>query len=184
VHILAVVGRVAAFCVAVLAFYMAFFMYEDEQGRWQNQLDLLWTSIYDRSNKTHSTTTALFNKLGETLSSVLNLMFGAKLLSLISICTSIILSIAGATLVALALISLFLWHDATAANMLLILPVVTVVITIASGHFRHNVRVAVSLTMLVLVLGAFVWMLSIFVIPMTGAVRYREIVEVMTLEHF
>lgn len=103
-HIQAIIGRVAAGCVAALAFYMAFFMYEDEQGRWQSRIENLWISIYDRAKTTNSTTIALLNKLSAVLTAMLDLLFGRKLFSIRSVVTSISLALLASSLLAIPML--------------------------------------------------------------------------------
>jgi hypothetical protein len=93
-HVLIIASRVVAGIVGVVAFYLAFFLYENEEGIWQNRLENLWIGISDRAKMTHSTATALFNKLAETFTDYSNRLFGKKLLSLQSIGTSTTLSMA------------------------------------------------------------------------------------------
>lgn len=78
----------------MLAFYMAFFLYEDEQGRWQNRLDAFWISIHDRALVVGSTTTALWNRVSESILELTNKLFGGKLLSYRPVIASINISIA------------------------------------------------------------------------------------------
>jgi hypothetical protein len=92
VHVLAIIGRVAAGCVAALAFYMAFFMYEDEQGRWQNRLNEFWVRVDDRAKITGRTSTALWNKISELVVNFLNKTFGKRLFSARSVIASVNLS--------------------------------------------------------------------------------------------
>ena len=84
-HVLAIIGRVVAGCVAALAFYMAFFLYEDEEGVWQNRLNKLWMALDDRAKLTNSKATALFNKIAEIQNNAYRRVFGARLLSAQSI---------------------------------------------------------------------------------------------------
>ena len=51
-HALIIVSRVVAGLVGALAFYLAFFLYEDEDGVWQNRVDNLWRSVYRRAQGT------------------------------------------------------------------------------------------------------------------------------------
>jgi hypothetical protein len=89
-------GRLVAGVVACVCFYTAFFMYEDEQGLWQNRLEELWTSIDDRCKVTHSKAVALFNKIGQKSKELSTHLFGHRLFSLQAIVTSINLSTFGA----------------------------------------------------------------------------------------
>ncbi len=66
-YALFVVSRITAGLLAALAFYFAFFLHEDEEGVWQNRIENLWMAVYDRAKVTDSTTTALFNKVSESV---------------------------------------------------------------------------------------------------------------------
>jgi hypothetical protein len=72
-------GLVIAGCSA---FYAAFFMYEDEEGRWQNRIDNLWISIDDRARQIGSRPAALFSKVAEAVTTCLDRVFGRKLFSM------------------------------------------------------------------------------------------------------
>jgi hypothetical protein len=80
-HALMIASRVLAGIVGAIAFYFAFFLYEDEEGAWQNRIENLWSRVYDRAKVTDSTTLALFNKIAETLNEVFNHAFGKRLIS-------------------------------------------------------------------------------------------------------
>jgi hypothetical protein len=111
VHILVIVGRVIAGCVSVLAFYMAFFLYEDQEGRWQNRLDGFWVSVHDRARVTQSSTVALFNRIADIVRRALVWLFGEKLFSVRAVCMSICIS-AGVALLGSGLFVFFgLLHD-------------------------------------------------------------------------
>jgi hypothetical protein len=51
-HALILVSRVVAGIVGGVAFYFALFLYEDEEGLWQNRIEKLWASVYDRAKIT------------------------------------------------------------------------------------------------------------------------------------
>jgi hypothetical protein len=97
-HALILVSRIVAGVVAALAFYFAFFLYEDEEGVWQNRIENLWAAVYDRAKITDSTSTALFNKIGETLDKVFNRLFGRRLISFHALAVSVNMSLAGSAL--------------------------------------------------------------------------------------
>jgi hypothetical protein len=90
----ALVARVLAFAVGVLAFYLAFFLYEDEDGVWQSRIDNFWVAVDERARVVDSVTTALFNKIGQTLKGVFDGAFGKKLLSIRAFAISANLSLA------------------------------------------------------------------------------------------
>jgi hypothetical protein len=95
IYAAAIAGRVLAGLIGCVCFYLAFFLYEDEQGLWQNRIENLWISIYDRANATDSTSTALFNKIGGLLKKGLNFIYGQRLLSVRAVISSINLSLFG-----------------------------------------------------------------------------------------
>ena len=65
----------------MLAFYMSFLMYEDEEGVWQNRLEELWIIIDEQKKAAEGTTTALFNRIGDILRKAFDHLFGTRLLS-------------------------------------------------------------------------------------------------------
>ncbi|MEG9437408.1 hypothetical protein JAO29_14725 [Edaphobacter sp. HDX4] len=81
-------SRIAAGIIGAFAFYMAFFLYEDERGLWQNRLENLWMAVYDRAKCTDSTATALFNKLGQILQGAFTWALGKRLFTFRSIIVS------------------------------------------------------------------------------------------------
>jgi hypothetical protein len=92
-HVLILASRVMAGIVGGIAFYFAFFLYENEEGIWQNRIENLWSSVYDRAKVTDSTTLALFNKIAETLNEVFNHAFGKRLISVRAFINSFNLSL-------------------------------------------------------------------------------------------
>jgi hypothetical protein len=94
-HALILASRVVAGIVGALAFYFAFFLYEDEEGIWRNRIENLWVSVYDRAKVTDSNTTALFNQIGQTVIRWSNHLFGKKMFSLRAVVGSVNLSLAG-----------------------------------------------------------------------------------------
>jgi hypothetical protein len=97
-HALVLASRILAGIVAGISFYFAFFLYEDEEGVWQNRIENLWVSIYDRAKITESTSAALFNKFGDTLRKWFNYLFGKRLLSFRAFITSFNLSQIGSSI--------------------------------------------------------------------------------------
>ncbi|HEV2946371.1 MAG TPA: hypothetical protein VGX70_03275, partial [Gemmataceae bacterium] len=74
--------RSLAVCVGVLAYYAAFFMYEDEEGRWQNRIEELWVAINDKERLTGgSQASAFFNKVADVATKAFNRLLGRRLLS-------------------------------------------------------------------------------------------------------
>lgn len=100
----ALTGARCVACIAgFIAFYVAFFMYEDEEGNWQNRLEALWVSIDDRARVTDSKFTALINKSANTLLQLSNRIFGKRLFSLQMVSVSANLSVALSLLALMAL---------------------------------------------------------------------------------
>lgn len=102
-HAASWVGRISAFAVACLSFYLAFFLYENEEGAWQNRIDDLWISIDDRAKITNSFSTAFFNRVAHILLVASSVIFGKRLVSIQMVAVSTNLSIAGAGLIVLIL---------------------------------------------------------------------------------
>ena len=46
--------RGAAVLAGVLAYYVAFFIYEDEEGKWQSRIENVWVSIHDKAKESGS----------------------------------------------------------------------------------------------------------------------------------
>src|SRR5258708_14664775 len=92
--------RVLAAIIGSLAFYVRLFMYEDEEGKWQNRIDKLWVAIDDRAKLTGSKTSALFNKVAAVVTRAFDGIFGRKLLSFQFIGVSSCYSLAGLWLLA------------------------------------------------------------------------------------
>jgi hypothetical protein len=80
-----VISRILAIVVALIALYLALFMFEDEEGKWQNSIDELWIAIDDRAKKIGNRTTAIFNKVAGVVTVGLDRLFGRRLFSVRSI---------------------------------------------------------------------------------------------------
>lgn len=100
--------RVLAVPTGLLAYYIAFFMFEDQEGRWQNRIENLWIAVNDREQLSGGKTSALFNAVAGVVTRVLNRIFGRKLVSFQFVGVSLSYSVAamcffvGLCLVALA----------------------------------------------------------------------------------
>ena len=92
------IGRSLAFAVACISFYLAFFLYENEEGALRNRIDDLWIAVDERAKVTNSHSTALFNKIAQTLVSASVAIFGEALVSIRMFAVSTNLSLAGAGL--------------------------------------------------------------------------------------
>jgi len=88
--------RTAAALVGVFCFYLAFGMYEDEEGHWQNRIDGFWVAVDDRARQTNSKTVATLNKLAGLVQRILNRSFGERLFSFRAIIASMTVSISTA----------------------------------------------------------------------------------------
>jgi hypothetical protein len=92
--------QVLAAIVGTLAFYLRLFMYEDEEGKWQNRIVKLWVDIDDRAKLTGSKTSALVNSIATIVTRAFDRSFGRKLLSFQFIGVSSCYSLAGSWLLA------------------------------------------------------------------------------------
>ena len=93
-----VAGRSLALAVACISFYLAFFLYEDEEGALRNRIDDLWIAVDERAKVTDSRSTALFNKIAQKLVAASVAVFGEALVSVRMFAVSTNLSLAGAGL--------------------------------------------------------------------------------------
>lgn len=78
--------------VAGCAFYLAFFLYRTEQGRLENTMVGLWVWIDDRAKQTGQRSTALMNRIGASLTTFYDRLFGPRLLSVHMLSVSVNLS--------------------------------------------------------------------------------------------
>jgi hypothetical protein len=92
---LVAVLRFLAIPVGILSFYTAFFMYEDEEGEWQNRIEKLWVAINDEAKIAGSPTSAFFNKVSVVVTRGFDRIFGSRLFSLQSVGVSTSYSLAG-----------------------------------------------------------------------------------------
>jgi hypothetical protein len=95
VHILL---RILAGIAGALLLYVAFFLYEDEEARLQNRLEEIWHKIDALQSQAMSKEVAFFQGVTRTASSILDDLFGRKLVSSQSICVSFIFSMASLAL--------------------------------------------------------------------------------------
>jgi hypothetical protein len=86
--------KVGSAALGWTAIYFALFLYENEEGVWQNRLDTLWISIHDRARASESLTTSVIRRFAQLLTMLSNRVFGERLLSVQTFCSSINLSIA------------------------------------------------------------------------------------------
>jgi hypothetical protein len=90
--------RVVAFLLGVFGLYLTCFLFEGEEGRWQNRLETLWISIDDRARMTDSRFTAVVSRVAQVLVKGYNRMFGEHLISFQAVGVSISSSLAFAML--------------------------------------------------------------------------------------
>jgi hypothetical protein len=87
--------RYLAALIGILAYYVAFFMYEDQEGELQNRIEKLWMAVYDKAKLTGSRTIGLFNAVAEVVTRGFDRVFGRKLFSFQSVGVSTSYSFAG-----------------------------------------------------------------------------------------
>jgi hypothetical protein len=75
------IGRIIVIAVALSFIYMAFFLYEDQEGKYQNRLEELWVQIDDLSRTALSRHTAFLKKNIGFFAWGLDYLFGKKLFS-------------------------------------------------------------------------------------------------------
>jgi hypothetical protein len=74
--------RFVAVSIGVLSYYVAFFMYEDEEGKWQDRIERLSAAINARARLTGtSKTSAFFDKIAAIATRGFNRVFGPRLFS-------------------------------------------------------------------------------------------------------
>lgn len=86
--------RILAIPIGLLAYCIAFLMFEDEEGEWQNRLESLWIAVNDREKLSGGKTSALFSTVADVLTRALNRLLGRKLLSFQVISVSLSSSLA------------------------------------------------------------------------------------------
>ena len=165
-HALLLAARILVGIVGAIAFYFAFFLYEDEEGAYQNRIEALWITINDRAEITNSTSVAIFNRIGEVFRRVFSHLFGTRLLSLQSVLVSINLSITfslwGSGLQ--AVYAVFVEHDEVAvAGIALATPgfiFLFFAFLATKSQNPHVVQASAVLTTLTLIIGClFIWAL-------------------------
>jgi hypothetical protein len=88
------VGRAAAFVVALWLLYIAAFMYENEEGRLQNRLESAWIRLDDLRQKALSRHLSVTLAVTRHFNQLLDHLFGKRLLSTRALVVSAALSIA------------------------------------------------------------------------------------------
>ena len=85
--------RVCIGLAGVAALYSAYFLYEDEAGRFQNRIEEFWVSIDERRRKGESL--ALPNKVASLTNNMLNRILGTRLFSFRMVAITVCYSLAG-----------------------------------------------------------------------------------------
>src|SRR6266403_3251087 len=106
---LVTVLRILAASVGSLALYIRLFMYEDEEGKWQNRIDNLWIGIHDRERTAGSKTSALFNRVSIVVNRLFDRIFGPRLFSLRAVGASTCYSLAGLCFSGFVAFGILLW---------------------------------------------------------------------------
>src|SRR5437660_12566039 len=79
--------------VGIFVVYVAIFLYEDEEGRYQNKLEEWWIRVRYSREKALSTATEIFAFTSQAASRIFDDVFGARLFSFrvagISVCLSL-----------------------------------------------------------------------------------------------
>jgi tetratricopeptide (TPR) repeat protein len=156
--------RVVCFMVGCVALYVAAFMYETEQGKWQNRLEELWIKISDRASLIDSKTIALFNVVAATDTAILNRFYGKKLFSFRMVGLSTITSLAAAFLFAV-LLDVILPRRINPSPLpvsitRILLLAAAGLILLALPALKTTSRAAVALTLLPIVFFISFWILS------------------------
>jgi len=76
------IAKTASLLFGSLLLYIAFFMYEDEQGKLQNRIENIWIAVNDKQKASADKATVLFNKVADVVRRVLNRILGTKLISI------------------------------------------------------------------------------------------------------
>jgi hypothetical protein len=158
--------RLCAFILGCIAFYLAFFLYEDDQGKLQNRIENLWVSVHDRARETDSLFVALINKSTRAVVSVSNVFFGKKLFSVQMVSVSM-----NASMLLILLTSfLMMIADATSSpdkrQLIFFTPFTLVVAACLFCAIRFAQRSLVYLTLVPVL--AFMVSLSVSTTPLAG----------------
>lgn len=138
-----------------LAYYLAFFMYEDEEGVLHNRIERLWIAISDRALQTGSQSVALFTKVADVVTDVYNRIYGHHLLSLRMIGSSTSYSL-GFLIIFIGLLGLFDEQQSVLNGELqYVIPAlagICIISAILPSAFPSRWSVAISLLPLILIL--------------------------------
>lgn len=101
--------KAVVFLVGAMAFYLSLFLKESQEGSLQNRIEGWWIAVDDRQKYTRNRATALFNKVGETVTHAFDRILGPKLVSVQMIGVSSSYALAGFFLTAGSLFAAFLY---------------------------------------------------------------------------
>jgi hypothetical protein len=93
VHYGLIAARVCVAMLGAILLYLAFFLYEDEAGRYQNRLEQLWIQIDDVSHTALARHTAFLKKTIGLLRFGLDSLFGKRLISVRSVAVTLAYSV-------------------------------------------------------------------------------------------
>ena len=99
--------RLAAALAAIATFYVAWFVYEDEERRLQNKIETWWLQFDDIHSKMVSRQAAFVIIVAQRASDILDRMFGQALFAKDSIATAVCLAIGGWYFFSEVLLALF-----------------------------------------------------------------------------
>ncbi len=95
--------RLAAACAAVVAFYVAWFAYEDEERKLQNKVETWWLQFDDIRSKMASRQAAFVVVVAQRANGILDRMFGESLLTKDSIAEALCVLAGGIAFVAVVM---------------------------------------------------------------------------------
>lgn len=128
--------KVAGGIIGVLLLYMSLFMYEDEEGKIQNRLEDAWLRVAIFRDKAMSAHVAVVHVAAETVSNLINRLFGSALISYRAAIVSMYLSaisllflwaIVGITIFYVKKADLTLQAHTTGSHISIILIIVTII---------------------------------------------------------
>jgi len=87
--------RLFAFVIGLVAYYCAFFLHEDEQGKLVNRIDQLWIAVDDKKKRAGGIAPALLNKVADIVKRTIDRILGRKLVSAQLVGVSVCYALAG-----------------------------------------------------------------------------------------
>jgi hypothetical protein len=82
-----------AIVIGLLLLYIAFLLYEDEQGKLQDRLENIWVFIESRREEQTSAFANFFSGVAVTINNILDKLFGKKLFSISALYISVLLGL-------------------------------------------------------------------------------------------